>query len=517
MPERGPALLAGGRFHEAAAAFQETLKEQPGSVPVRIGLARAHVGAGDLLTATAWLSDALRLAPGQPDAMQMLADLLLTRQEYAQALPLYQQLLAPPHRRTPANLLHAGFCLEHTGQVEPAAALYAEATQAQAGFVEAEVDLAGVLWRLEDFDGSLRHAQRAVDLAPQHPFAQRILGTSYLNLNRLDEGERHLRQALELQPGMALAQLDLAFLLLLAGRLEEGWPAYEHRWRDAARLPRPPFYRAASEWPGPQVDLRGKAVAVYAEQGLGDVVQFVRYLPRLQAIGATVCCVVPPELVDLLEASFPGVVCLTPQRQLTVQAHVALLELPGRFGTTVATIPAEVPYLHPGAADRARWRQQLAPWDGKLKVGLAWSGSLVQVNNRNRAIPLSTLLPLTQLPGVQCFSLQKGDAGAFRDATPDAGALVDFTGAWTDMNDSAAMIAELDLVITVDTSIAHIAGALGRPVWVMLPPNADWRWLLEREDSPWYPSARLFRRDFGEAREAQVGRVLSALQGFQAG
>jgi ADP-heptose:LPS heptosyltransferase len=145
-------------------------------------------------------------------------------------------------------------------------------------------------------------------------------------------------------------------------------------------------------------------------------------------------------------------------------------------------------------------------------VGLAWSGSQAQINNRNRALPLSLFAPLLQRAGVQCFSLQKGDAGAWTDVAPAAQGLVDLTPHWSDFGESAAMIEQLDLVITVDTAIAHLAGALGKPAWILLPPNPDWRWLRDREDSPWYPSARLFRRGFGEPRSAQVQRVLQAFE-----
>jgi hypothetical protein len=150
-------------------------------------------------------------------------------------------------------------------------------------------------------------------------------------------------------------------------------------------------------------------------------------------------------------------------------------------------------------------------------VGLAWCGTQAQVNNRNRAMPYSLLRPLARLPGLQCFSLQKGDAGPWTDVAPAARELVDLTHEWSDFGESAAMIEQLDLVITVDTAIAHLAGALGKPVWILLGPNADWRWLLEREDSPWYPTARLFRRGFGEDRAAQVARVLQALDEWRVG
>jgi hypothetical protein len=155
--------------------------------------------------------------------------------------------------------------------------------------------------------------------------------------------------------------------------------------------------------------------------------------------------------------------------------------------------------------------------DGRLRVGLAWSGSLKQVNNNNRAVHLSQLMPIIDMPELQCFSLQKGECGAFSDIEPSRERLVDLTAQWTDFADSAAMIQNLDLVITVDTSIAHLAGAMGKECWVLLAPNADWRWLLDRDDSPWYPAMRLFRRGFGEPRSKQVGRVVQALKQRLAG
>ena len=509
---QGSALLAGGRNHEAMAAFLAAVQADPDSLPARLGLARACAAAGDLASAAAWLSDAMRIAPAAPEPVQALADVLLAQKQYAQADPLYMQLVQGLGPRSAANLLHAGFCREQVGDIDSAAVLYRAALEKEPALLEAHVDLSGLLWRLEDFEGALEHARRAVELAPQHPYALRILGTSLLHLNRLDEAERYLRQALELLPGFPLAQLDLAFTLLLDGRLPEGWRWYETRWRDTARMQRPGFWQSESEWPGPAVPLQGKAIAVYAEQGLGDVIQFLRYVPRLQALGAQVRCVVQPELVPLVEASFPGVECLVPGRNLNVHTHVALLDLPGRFGTRLDTIPAQVPYLQPPAAARARWQARLAAWPDTLKVGLAWCGSPQQVNNRNRSMPLGLLEPLWRQPGVQCFGLQKGEAGAWTDVRPSREELPDLTGDWNDFVDSAAMIEQLDLVITVDTAVAHLAGALGKPAWILLPPNPDWRWLLEREDSPWYPTARLFRREAGEDRRAQVARVLAAFE-----
>jgi tetratricopeptide (TPR) repeat protein len=444
--------------------------------------------------------------------VQAQADFYLRRKMYAPALRGYERVydLAP---EDPAVLLNYGFCQEHAGSVDKAVQLYRKAIDARPDFMEAHVDLSGVLWRVEQFHAALDHALKAVELAPDNAYAVRILGTAYLNLNRLDEAEQWLRKSLVLLPEFSLAEIDLAFTLLLGGRFEEGWKVYARRWRDTERMPRPAFYSDALEWKGRTVQpLQGRRIAIYAEQGLGDVLQFIRYVSHLQADGAAVVGVIQPELVALVEHSLPGVVCLTPNRTLQADYHVALLDLPMHYGTTLDTIPASVPYLRAPQHKVDEWAQRMPPRDGRLRVGLAWSGSLRQVNNNNRAVRLSQLAPILEMEGVQCFSLQKGDCGVFNDIVPPAGQLVDMTRDWNDFTDSAAMLENLDLVVTVDTSIAHLAGAMGKEAWVMLPPNADWRWLLDREDSPWYPNMRLFRRDFAEPRARQVARVVDALK-----
>ncbi|RYF36280.1 MAG: tetratricopeptide repeat protein, partial [Comamonadaceae bacterium] len=348
-------------------------------------------------------------------AYVQLAGLLLAGRRYPQAARAYAFLYGNAGLRDRATLLHSAFCLEHTGALDAAVARYREAIAQEPDFLEAHIDLAGVLWRVSDFEGALAHARRAVALAPQHPHAVRLLGTALLNLNRLQEAELQLRRALELLPGFVLAELDLALVLLASGRLQEGWNWYERRWKETAQLQRPAFYDPAREWLGPQAQpLAGRRIAVYSEQGLGDALQFLRYVPLLQQQGATVVCIVQPELAALVEHSLPGVPCQGPQRQFEVDLHVALLSLPLHLGTdTLADIPSSVPYLRVPEAAALRWRERLAPWQEKFKVGLAWSGFLGQINNRNRAIALGALQPLLEMPGVQCFSLQKAAAGRY--------------------------------------------------------------------------------------------------------
>jgi len=544
--EEGAALVSGGRFHEAVQAFGAALRAHPAAHEARIGLAQSFIGIGDPWAAAAWLSDACRVAPHvaeiwmdlarllmsqQREAeveplletavamnprhiglLQMQGDLYLRRKAYGPGLKVFEQLydVAPDEAGT---MLNYGYCLEHDGQIEKAVMLYRRAIAHNADFMEAHVDLSGVLWRVEDFQGALAHAKKGVELAPDNAHAVRILGTAYLNLNQTDEAEHWLRRALELSPGFSLAEIDLSFALLLAGKLDEGWKLYARRWRDEERLQRPGFYNAQLEWKGRAAQpANGRRIAVYAEQGLGDVIQFIRYVRELQADGWVVYGAVQAELVPIIEHSFPGVLCIVPNRVLQADVHVALLDLPMHYSTQLDTIPASVPYLSAPADKVQAWAHRMPPAEGRLRVGLAWSGSLKQVNNNNRAVRLSQLSPLLEMPQLQCFSLQKGDCGGFTDVEPSPDQLIDLTTEWSDFTDSAAMIENLDLVITVDTSLAHLAGAMGKEVWVLLAPNADWRWLVDREDSPWYPTMRLFRRGFGESRAKQIGRVVEALK-----
>jgi tetratricopeptide (TPR) repeat protein len=543
--EQGAALLQGGRFHEAVQVFAAVLRANPMAPEPRVGLAQAFIGMGDGWAAAAWMSDACRVAPKVPQLwldlarllvaqkregevepllvtaiganpasvplLQMLGEFYIRHKAYGAGLPIFERLydLTPEEA---ATMLNYGFCLEHTGQVEKSVLMYRRAIARYPDFMEAHVDLAGVLWRVEDFQGALAHARKSVELAPENAYAVRILGTAHLNLNQLEEAERWLRRSLELKPEFSLSEIDLAFTLLEGGKFEEGWKLYARRWRDEERMKRPAFYNPELEWKGrTQQPAQGKRIAVYAEQGLGDVIQFIRYARDLQADGATVYGVIQQELAELVEHSLPGVVCLTGNRVLQADHHVALLDLPMHYGTRLETIPAAVPYLRAPEAKVQAWAQRMPAAEGRLRVGLAWSGSLRQVNNNNRAMRLSQLSPILEMPQLQCFSLQKGDCGPFTDVAPSPEQLVDLTHDWRDFADSAALVENLDLVVTVDTSIAHLAGAMGKEVWVMLGPNADWRWLLDREDCPWYPTMRLFRRDFGEARAKQVGRVVQAL------
>jgi hypothetical protein len=297
--------------------------------------------------------------------------------------------------------------------------------------------------------------------------------------------------------------------LLLLGRLAEGFAEYEHRLAPRpAHIPGPPVWRGEP--------LEGWTILLHAEQGIGDTIQFVRYLPEVARRGAgRVLLAAPPTFARLL-AGLPGLDALVrPEDRAEVRAHVhcPLLSLPHVLGTTtVETIPAPTPYLRAEPAALTRWRERLADLRG-LRVGLVWAGNPRHQNDRNRSIAPERLAPLLRVRGVSWVSLQLGaPVERLREQAPEGAVLVDIAPELTDLAETAAAIVQLDLVVAVDTAVAHLAGALGRPVWVLLPAVPDWRWLLGREDSPWYSTMRLFRQQRAGDWDGVVARIAAALE-----
>jgi hypothetical protein len=272
----------------------------------------------------------------------------------------------------------------------------------------------------------------------------------------------------------------------MQGRYARGWAEHEWRWQYRS-FPASPRHTDSPSWRGDA--LAGRRLLTWAEQGLGDTLQFVRYTRLLAQRGANVVLEVQPELLRLMRESLPEVEVVargTVPRRFDLQAP--LLSLPHLLDTRVETIPADVPYLHAQPERVAAWAQRLGEPDGRLRVGLAWAGSPSFQNDRQRSLPVRHLAHLAEIPGVEWFSLQKNPA------EPPPLELSDWTTELVDFADTAALMMHLDLVISVDTAVAHLAGALARPVWVLLPHPPDWRWFLDRTDSPWYPTARLFRQ-----------------------
>jgi hypothetical protein len=326
--------------------------------------------------------------------------------------------------------------------------------------------------------------------------------------NRVAEARATYQHALQLKPALAKAALNLGMIELVMGEFAAGWKNYEYRWNGAPFQPRD---LQRPRWHGEP--LRGARILLHAEQGLGDTLQFIRYVPLVQAAGGVVILEVQDRLMSLA-AEIPGVVevvswgaALPP-----FDCHCPLLSLPLVFETTLETVPAEVPYLYLPEASHAKMK--LFPWpeDG-LRVGLLWAGNPTFLHDsyRFRSATLELFRPLVEMEGPHWFSLQIGEPAQELSKAPWATGIVDLAPMVDDMGDTAAQIAKMDLVITVDTAIAHLAGALGVPVWVLLPYTPDWRWLQDRPDTPWYPSMRLFRQsqpgDWTSVMEAMTAEL----------
>jgi hypothetical protein len=348
-----------------------------------------------------------------------------------------------------------------------------------------------LLW-LGRYDEGLRWFDEALALRPDFIDVLLNKGFALFHLRRLDEAAETYRRVTELDPGNAKAAWQLAHLALLTGDFAAGWAEREARWNVPDFSTEYPKF-SEPKWLGEEL-IDGKTILVHVDEGLGDTLQFARYLPLIADRGARVVLVAQDALCPLL-SGVRGVSKCVPfslRAYPSFDMHCPIMSLPLAFGTTLETIPP-ANYLPPLPAERiAQWENRLGARD-RLRVGLVWSGNPKQGNDRNRSMPLARLAPLLDLDAT-FVSLQK-------DLRPDDATLleksniVDLTADLTDFVETASLISCLDVVITVCTSVAHLAATLGRPTWVMLPYLPDWRWLLDRDDSPWYPAVRLFRQD----------------------
>jgi hypothetical protein len=372
------------------------------------------------------------------------------------------------------------------------------------------------LVELDRLEEALITFQSAVPLGGASADTYINLGLVHRALGRYYEAMASFQQALARKPADPAASFALAFVHLTVGEFKEGWPLYEARFQEPT-LAVPTRDFAVPRWDGRKV-LVGKTLLVHAEQGLGDAIHFCRYLPLLASQGINIVFEVMPSLKALI-GSLPGAVQIIGRGEPIppVDYHCPLLSLPLALGTDLASIPGGVPYLTADPQRAARWAARLQAVPG-LRVGIAWQGNLIVEQlmwARGRSMPLADLAPLAQVPGVSLVSLQKGPGSeqlrdvSFRDRVLDLGSDLDHGP--DAFLDTAAVMAGLDLVVSTDTSIAHLAGALGRPAWIALPAAAEWRWLLERSDSPWYPTMRLFRQRRRRNWQSVVAALVAAL------
>ena len=443
----------------------------------------------DFAAAEGWLRAALAINPDEPTTLNNLGEVLRRGDRFDAAIPCYQRALSivPDYAEAYDNL---GCALTMAGR--PAEAL--------------------------------EHHRRAVALKRDFTLARDRLRVPLVDLNRNEEALAALRNATAWDNDLAKLRMNEAYALLALGRFPLGWKAYEARW-DVLIDGGTPIARRHTDHPrwrgnGRQAGgrLAGRTLLLHAEQGFGDTLQFCRYAPKLARDGARVVVEVQPSLVQLLR-SLNGVAQVVAMDEVLPEFDLQcpLLSLPLACGTTLATIPAEVPYLAPPPERVTAWRRRLGRRRaGRRRIGIAWSGNPEHSNDRNRSIPFGRLEPLLSRTDCEFHVAQPlilPTERALLDGLPhvtDHGAAHEST-ALADFADTAALLSLMDLVISVDTAVAHVAGALARPTWLLLPFSAEWRWLTSRTDTPWYPTLRLFRQPAPGDWDGVVAAVMRAL------
>jgi Flp pilus assembly protein TadD len=474
------AALAGARVHqnagrlaEAEAICREILANWPNHVGALNLLGRLLGQSRRLEGAIAALRKSVELNPDQAEAYAELGVYLIQARDPAGAVEACRKAIAidPNQAATHNNL---GACLRFLGHFEEAVA----------------------------------ECRKAIELRPDYARAMTNLGAALAELGKNVEAAQLHTRALELEPNMNEAHWNLAMASLRLGDLKRGFAEYEWRLKgpDGVNFSR----YTQPRWDGG--DLAGKTILLHGEQGMGDIMQFVRYVPLVAAKKGNIVLVCHRELCRLLgNMRFVSQAIPIEASPPPHDVYCPTFSLPFMFGTTLASIPAYTPYLHPPADLLRLWGQRLGPRRSAARVGLVWSGRPEYKDDAARSIRLEQLALLAAVGGIEFHSLQKGPAA--REAlNPPAGMrLVDHSEKLTDFAETAALVAHLDLVISVDTAPAHLAGAMNKPVWVLLQTPADWRWMLQRSDNPWYPTMVLFRQTSPGQWADVIGRVAQGL------
>lgn len=458
--------------------------EQPFHALHSQGIAAAQAGRFD--DALSLLDRALRLVPHHPQALVDRANVLRLLGRYPAALADFTRAVESRPDFVEGHFYRA-WVLGELGRVEEALAGYERVLALRPDFPDAHNNAGNALKHLGRFDEAMRHYDRALALKPDYAEAHFNKAIALQGAGELDAALAAYDRAIAADPGHVDAHWNKSLVLLLLGRYEEGWALYEWRWK---RKRTREF--AAPAWGGGE-PLEGRTILLHAEQGFGDALQFCRYAPLVARRGARVLLEVPPELVAVMR-SLAGVerVIARGEPLPAFDLHSPLLSLPHAFHTDLAHVPSDVPYLHAMPEKRARWREKLGPAT-KRRVGVLWSGRPAQTDDYKRSMCLEDLAPLLSMD-CDFVSLQKEVRGRDRPALEAHANLRHFGDQLEDFGDTAALCEAMDLIVSVDSSVAHLAGALGKPLWVMLAAIPDWRWLLERDDCPWYPSARLYRQ-----------------------
>jgi tetratricopeptide (TPR) repeat protein len=486
-------LQAQGRYAEAIENHKQAVQLKPDFAEAYNHLGVALNAQDRCDEAIASYTQAIQLAPDYADAYNNLAIALGIQERFDEAIANYQRAIQIEPKLVDAHYNLANILKKQDRDTE-AIAHYRQAIQLAPDYAEAYNNLSSVLKERGDLGEAVENCKKAIALKPDFAEAYNNLGLLLRAQGQHAEAVENYEKAIQLKPDYANAHWNYSLALLSNGRFAQGWKEYE--WRRKANLGAilDSQRQEPSSWDGsPFV---GKRLLIRYEQGMGDNLQFVRYVPMVKARGGMVIFETLRPLLGLLQG-FDGIdelVESAPDGKPTVEfdLDMFILDLPKIFGTTVETIPAEVPYLYADQTKVEYWCNRLAGDD--FKVGIVWAGSARHTNDPNRSCALEHFAALGRIDGVRLYGLQKGQGAAQVDDVAGQMEIVNLGEQFEDFTDTAAVVENLDLVVSVDTAVLHLAGAMGKEVWALLPFDTDWRWMLDRKDSPWYPTMRLFRQ-----------------------
>ena len=504
--EQGIGFHRQGNVGEAEKIYREILGAQPAHADALQLLAVIVQNAGDAAEAETLFRKSLRANAQQPPVWYNLGNLLFTLQRYTEALDAFDRAtkLRPTYAAAFAN---RSATLSALGRHDEALVSADRAIAFDANNLQAHSNRGAALTALKRPAEALVSLEKALALGPDNVETLFNHGRALMSLNRLNDALADFARVLAVAPLHARANFNDGIARLLLGDLPAAWDKYEWRWQIEPLLGKRPQYEQPA-WKGE--DLSGRSILIYAEQGMGDVIQFFRYLPLVTTRAARTFIIVQAPLKPLLAGLIPGVEVITRGDPLpTFDVQCAMLSLPYLFQTALADIPGRTPYISVAADVQARWDAKLGP-KTKMRVGLVWAGNAEHPNDRYRSISAKRLDPLLNCD-VELISLQK-DLRSGEGTWLKKKGVRHFGNDVTDFTDTAALVNAMDVVISVDTSVAHLAGAMGKETWVLLPSmDVDWRWMLDRADSPWYPTARLFRQPTPDDWDSVIANIVSAL------
>ncbi len=502
----GDILKREGHHTEAITYYRKALERNPHRIEPLCNMGNVFRETGRLKQAVNCYHKALRINPNLPEAYNNMGLTYELQKEYDTAKVCYQKAIAlnPNYFEAHSNL---GNIYRKVTNFEAAISQYKQALSIDPDNTAVNYNLGVLLQTTGNPEKALAYYRKAIEHHPPVADAHNNLGKYYQEQNLPDQAIGHFDQAIKLVPDHFDAHLNRALSLLATGGFKEGWQEYEWRFKRDQWKKVYPHKLAGRRWNGSKFP--GKTLLIHTEQGFGDTIWFVRYLPFVKSLGGNVIFEVRPELIDLLN-TYKKWVRLIPMSfdhppKVAYDYYVPLMSLAGVLKTNVKSIPDRVPYVCASETMKKKWAPRIQT--NGLNVGLVWAAKTT--NAHGRSCPLEEFLPLFHLQGVNIYGLQKGE---------DTFQLNKFSVKMTNLGscfknfaDTAGAIENLDLVVSVDTSVAHLAGAMGKPVWIVVPCAADWKWLLQRKDSPWYPTMRIFRQPRPGDWAAAIKRIKSGL------